>query len=836
MKQVVDKLTLFIVLCIAVAGFQAAAQSTYTLTANGIGPVQIGVKAIELPESVPNLYDSKVSDVYIDEEIPDDEDMPEFATWYFYDEDGEVVFTATQDSEGYISEINISSPKFLTPEGIHVGTPQQRLDKIKGAMRIDPDPMADETYARLSYVLNGITYWIDGFYIDDDHSEDRIASITISDPVLTAEGIGPVRIGTKASDLPESSPRLYASRILGNGKTTPKGNPTDWHFLDDNGNELFTAEQDDEGQISQITITTPSINTFLGVHPGMSLQQVEELRGEPLEKPLTNDAYNSYDLYDIALNVNQAQENLDKNAQVIASMSIPGLTDIMAQNVADTHNRIIVYFNQSNTLNELAQHIEEIRQMPQVEDVYTNDETTMFVKYKEFGTFTYSYFQQDAEIKESVSTDEGNRPTGYFKIKDEQKNYKNIVYANQMKKDFEVAFIQDQIQTNKRLLFQECGFEKNEDIVEMDPSLKFFAEDMFNFDIVLLNTHGFYDKKTGLHWLLTSESIDVGDYKAKDITMIKSAYTNDNVPIDNQQTKIIDTHKEKRIIDGEEVTVPITYVAISENYIKNSERKFKNSQGAIVFNTACESLKAGENNDGLSMAKAFLAKKACLYLGYSEIHTIELAHAFEYFSRVLSGLSLKVSFDYLSDNGKSCDKWRQDPATGVFIYDGTTELKSVSVHPDFEMRAFAIRPEMSYFIDGRFDGNSVKISSLNGFAFYDYYNTSTRTTTRNGKEDKEVGYEIIPQNQSPVRYGFEVSKTPDFPQDETTRAFFFDELDNVELDNNNICKFSGDFEFPSTARYYNKDKKDLYVRAFIYADDNKQNRNYSWNKIHIVIK
>ena len=30
--------------------------------------------------------------------------------------------------------------------------------------------------------------------------------------------------------------------------------------------------------------------------------------------------------------------------------------------------------------------------MPQVEDVYTNDETTMFVKYKEIGTFSYSYF------------------------------------------------------------------------------------------------------------------------------------------------------------------------------------------------------------------------------------------------------------------------------------------------------------------------------------------------------------------------------------------------------------------------------------------------------------
>lgn len=178
MKQVDVTLKLFIILCLTAFGSQAMAQtSTYTLAANGIGPVQLGAKALDLPESVPGLYDSKMSDVYIDEEMPDDEDMPEFATWYFYDQDGETVFTAIQDSLGYICEISICSPKILTPEGIHVDTPQRQLDAIKGAQRIDPDPMAD--YGRLSYVLNGITYWVDSFYIDDNHSEDRVASITI---------------------------------------------------------------------------------------------------------------------------------------------------------------------------------------------------------------------------------------------------------------------------------------------------------------------------------------------------------------------------------------------------------------------------------------------------------------------------------------------------------------------------------------------------------------------------------------------------------------------------------------------------------------------------------
>ena len=178
MKQIDVKLKLFIVLFLTAIGPQAMAQtSTYTLTANGIGPVQLGMKAVELPESVPGLYDSKLSDVYIDEEMPDDEEMPEFATWYFYDEEGETVFTAIQDSLGYISEITISSPNILTAEGLHVGSLPQQVETVKGAQKILPDPMAD--YGRVSYQLNGITLWIDDYLIDDDHSEERVAQITI---------------------------------------------------------------------------------------------------------------------------------------------------------------------------------------------------------------------------------------------------------------------------------------------------------------------------------------------------------------------------------------------------------------------------------------------------------------------------------------------------------------------------------------------------------------------------------------------------------------------------------------------------------------------------------
>ena len=357
-------LFLFVSLIMGQTGWSQSGSINYTLTSNGIGPVQLGVNPNELPESIPGLYASKSHSDPLAQYLSDDEDddWGVFEGWEFLDEEGETVFTADVDSLGLICEITISSPNFLTAEGLHVGSLPQQVETVKGAQKILPNPMAD--YGRVSYQLNGITLWIDDYLIDDDHSEERVAAIDISDPVLTAEGIGPVRLGTKATDLPESAPRLYASRVQG-----PVG--TDWHFLDEQGNELFTAKQDKDGAISEITVTSPSINATLGMHVGMPLQQVEYISGLQLDKPdQTKDSISCYDVYDITLNVNKPDnQNIDKDSSLVASMTVPGLLDIIAQNVADTHNRILKFFTQSNSLDELNQHMDEIRQMPQVEEV-----------------------------------------------------------------------------------------------------------------------------------------------------------------------------------------------------------------------------------------------------------------------------------------------------------------------------------------------------------------------------------------------------------------------------------------------------------------------------------
>lgn len=534
MKQVVDKLTLFIVLCLAVGSFQAAAQSTYTLTANGIGPVQIGVKAIELPESVPNLYDSKVSDVYIDEEMPDDEDMPEFATWYFYDEDGEVVFTATQDSLGYICEISVTDPKILTPDGIHVGTPEQQLGKIKGALKIEPDPWADNP--QNSYELNGITIWIDGYYIDDEQSEYRVSSMTVP-----------------ADD---SLALLY-----------------------------------------------------------------------------------------------------EKTNRVIT--------------------QVLPHYTNSTSLRQMASHLDEIRNIDGVEHAYSNGSTTVFVEIENGGTISFSFYPDDNTISGRSIND----------ILEKLKSITNTDYSHsKVLNQFCIAFQMGndaKYNDNKKLMetvkemFEKCGMNGPEEILK--PNVDFFLNDMYKYDYILLRTHGCYkaevkttdiDNKTGNvitktypehHYLATSEiasNLSIGKIKEINDQELSRNERFDKILIPDIYKKYMNLWHGGFLAYGfineahGSGEIPVCYVTITDDLIsENRERKFSHFGNAIVFCSACESLKGSKESGGISyqLAKAFMIKGAGAYLGYTDKASVGGEAGYAFFGRLLSGMSINQSYYSLDE-------------------------------------------------------------------------------------------------------------------------------------------------------------------------------------------
>ena len=90
-----------------------------------------------------------------------------------------------------------------------------------------------------------------------------------AEPVLTEEGLSPVVIGANVKDLPDAVEGLYASKTFHKidenlsdeeiGFDEIEG----WHFLDKDGNLLFTAEEN-EGIIYRVIVNSPTIKTAQG--------------------------------------------------------------------------------------------------------------------------------------------------------------------------------------------------------------------------------------------------------------------------------------------------------------------------------------------------------------------------------------------------------------------------------------------------------------------------------------------------------------------------------------------------------------------------------------------
>ncbi|MBR7031208.1 MAG: hypothetical protein IKI06_08250, partial [Prevotella sp.] len=70
---------------------------------------------------------------------------------------------------------------------------------------------------------------------------------------------------------------------------------------------------------------------------------------------------------------------------------------VVCEHVCDVANKVAQYHKASKSIAEMAQHIDEIKQIEYVEDVYTTN-TTMFVNIKDYGVITYSYFPKEEPL------------------------------------------------------------------------------------------------------------------------------------------------------------------------------------------------------------------------------------------------------------------------------------------------------------------------------------------------------------------------------------------------------------------------------------------------------
>lgn len=121
---------------------EQAAPSESVFIEQGLPPVVIGAKVKDLPESVDGLYASKKYH-QIDPNLDDEQiGWDEVEGWYFYDKDGNLLFTA-EENNGTIYRVTTKSPTLKTAQGAHVGMSRDEALKIEGTKLIKPNPEAD---------------------------------------------------------------------------------------------------------------------------------------------------------------------------------------------------------------------------------------------------------------------------------------------------------------------------------------------------------------------------------------------------------------------------------------------------------------------------------------------------------------------------------------------------------------------------------------------------------------------------------------------------------------------------------------------------------------------
>ncbi len=141
-----------------VAAEQVNTPTEPILTEEGLPPVVIGANVNDLPEAVEGLYASKKYH-QIDPNLSDEEiGWDEVEGWYFYDKDGELLFTA-EDNQGAIYRVIVKSPTIKTAQGAHIGMSRDQVLAIEGAKLIKPHPDAD--YEIYSIELGKISMTLD---------------------------------------------------------------------------------------------------------------------------------------------------------------------------------------------------------------------------------------------------------------------------------------------------------------------------------------------------------------------------------------------------------------------------------------------------------------------------------------------------------------------------------------------------------------------------------------------------------------------------------------------------------------------------------------------------
>ena len=366
------------------------------------------------------------------------------------------------------------------------------------------------------------------------------------------------------------------------------------------------------------------------------------------------------------------------------------------------------------TVEEMGQHLEELRSLEGVESV-SMIPSGVVIQIRDWRNVFYiippEYIEEDNEQQYSsenlarlklfqnrtpmTSSSDSGRPI-------------KVALANKLHGDA-ARMGQQSAMTTLDLELKLLGFE-SQYINNVD--LKFFLEDIYEYDHVILLTHGIYYMDTGVHHLATDTKIHKSE--------------SGNWVLDSETEALLDQSDidELGIYTAEFGGIDFAYYAtVSENFINKRTSKKEHQKPSIFFNGACLSLYGNDilersvepyevrGND--NMAKALCKDNSFdIYIGYTDENHRGIHGGVNLFRNMLNGQSEEVAFSNIKPK-YLCDDYLFNQAYLTEVcYDSNPQIsprKSFLVKTKTkEMSALDI---VAYDVDGkiRLKGNTTML-------------------------------------------------------------------------------------------------------------------------------
>lgn len=475
--------------------------------------------------------------------------------------------------------------------------------------------------------------------------------------------------------------------------------------------------------------------------------------------------------------------------------------EAILRKVSETIDQVSDIYMECESISDIEKRVDEIKAIDNVEDVYFSD-IVMFVEIKDFSTVSFSFFPEpdvsQVELPDIPMTRQaGTRVENYTSFS--QLGFERaVIIDQQLTRDWEGY--KETIES----FLERVGIETD---INNNPVLSFYEDQIFDYDIVLIISHGYYDAKKKLHWLpldnyeLYNPLESFFSLLEHPFKYLQGVWYYNNYEVGKQIT----INSSKIVIDGK--LTPLASFAISEEFITAQEKDFKKPGKAIVYNCACQSLMGGDDNEPVidnnerdfAFAEAFVRRGAGVYFGYDETNGQGQRGGIQLLSNIASGQSILNAYKSLSDDILH-DK-------GSKVKDGDSPARSWTAdllhYPEDH---FAIENCCQIFPVIKEMDDSVENFVLNAIEPHNLKNISYIPIVDDDDDDtNNFRIEVIDRINDSFSYGFEVSATNDFNPSGTTDYVSLKLTENSVI-NNYAVSFSQSISKkdlnPETTYYY----------------------------------